>query len=442
MEKSDKDTSRVDVFLSYEHSLKSVVDRICSELENEGIRCWYAPRDVIGDYATSIVNAIDSASVFVVLLNNESSKSPHVLNEVEMAYKRIIDNQGELTILPFKLDDKDLSKAMEYYVKRMHWIDASLQGIENAVQELKNKIKAIIRPVNEEIKKSCERHSNTYYDSTDKKETERLKKQRILLEKFDKFLYDEVASQTEDMRVLDVGSNNGEFIMNRLGNKSNLTALLGLEYSQGTVNIANESFGNDKIFFEQCDLESDDFEDKLSDICKRRGISDFNVVNISMVLLHIKNPIKMLRTIRKFTKPDAVVIVKDIDDGLNIAYPDKDGMFETAIGLCAQDPLSGYRKSGRQIYGLLRKSGFRKIELLKDGINTVGMDYDDRLALFEIYFSFVKQDFADFARRNPKDKTVVHNAEWLENNYPKMEEEFIEEDFFFNLGFMLFKARR
>ena len=128
--------NKVDVFLSYEHNMKSVVDHICSVLEAEGIRCWYAPRDVNGDYATSIVNAIDEANIFVVVLNNAASKSVHVLNEVEIAYKRIIEKESELTILPFKLDSEDLSKAMEYYIKRLHWIDASTQGIENAILEL------------------------------------------------------------------------------------------------------------------------------------------------------------------------------------------------------------------------------------------------------------------------------------------------------------------
>ena len=76
---------KIDVFLSYEHSMKSVVDHICAALEQDGIRCWYAPRDVMGDYATSIMNAIDEARVFVVVLNNAASESVHVLNEVENA---------------------------------------------------------------------------------------------------------------------------------------------------------------------------------------------------------------------------------------------------------------------------------------------------------------------------------------------------------------------
>ena len=56
---------KADVFLSYEHSMRTVVEHICSVLEADGISCWYAPRDVMGDYATSIVDAIDNARVFV-----------------------------------------------------------------------------------------------------------------------------------------------------------------------------------------------------------------------------------------------------------------------------------------------------------------------------------------------------------------------------------------
>lgn len=177
---------KIDVFLSYEHSLKAFVDKICAELEKDKIKCWYAPRDVVGDYATCIVDAIDSATVFVVLLNNESSKSVHVLNEVEIAYKRIIEKQGDLTILPVKLDDKDLSKAMEYYVKRMHWIDATMQGVDAAILELKQKVKTILDPYRELEAKSATRKSNMYFDENDENEKRRLKTQQILLEQFDK----------------------------------------------------------------------------------------------------------------------------------------------------------------------------------------------------------------------------------------------------------------
>ena len=53
-----------DVFISYVHESKSIADNICAYLENNKIRCWYAPRDVIGDYATSIVEAISNSKIF------------------------------------------------------------------------------------------------------------------------------------------------------------------------------------------------------------------------------------------------------------------------------------------------------------------------------------------------------------------------------------------
>lgn len=59
--------------MSYEHSMRTVVEHICSVLEADGISCWYAPRDVMGDYAASIVDAIDNARVFVVVLNSAAS---------------------------------------------------------------------------------------------------------------------------------------------------------------------------------------------------------------------------------------------------------------------------------------------------------------------------------------------------------------------------------
>ena len=125
-----------DVFISYEHESKSIADNICSVLERNKIRCWYAPRDVIGDYATSIVDAISNTKIFVLILNENSSNSRHVLNEVEIAYK--IENN--LTIIPFKVDNKTLSMAMEYYVKRLHWIDASDRSLDIAIDDLMKKI--------------------------------------------------------------------------------------------------------------------------------------------------------------------------------------------------------------------------------------------------------------------------------------------------------------
>ena len=434
--------NKVDVFLSYEHNMKSVVDHICSVLEIEGIRCWYAPRDVSGDYATSIVNAIDEASIFVVVLNNAASKSVHVLNEVEIAYKRIIEKEGDLTILPFKLDGEDLSKAMEYYIKRLHWIDASTQGIENAILELKTKILTILKPTREHNAELQERHSNAYYEESDEKERARLLIQQRLLEKFDGELYDAVAAERDGMYVLDLGSANGSFAMSRFGGRKNLGFFLGIEFNGEAVDSANAVYGNDHIVFEQCDLEGEEVENVIKKACEKYSIDGFNVVNISMLILHLKNPVRLLKRIRKFVKSGATIVVKDIDDGLNLAYPDHEGNFEYAIQLCSKNPLAGFRASGRQIPYFLRKSGYRDINLVRAGLNTLEMDFDEREALFHIYFSFIYGDFATLAQQSPGNTLYCESAEWMKKHYEELADEFMSDDFFFSLGFMLYTAKK
>ena len=51
------------VFISYASSDKAIADRICGALENAGVSCWIAPRNIEPgtDFPTAIVEAISSA---------------------------------------------------------------------------------------------------------------------------------------------------------------------------------------------------------------------------------------------------------------------------------------------------------------------------------------------------------------------------------------------
>ena len=71
-----------DVFISYHtDSAGEAVDKIAIALESAGIKCWYAPRNVIGNYAGCIKDAIDKCKIFILVLNGESSRSPDVLKK-------------------------------------------------------------------------------------------------------------------------------------------------------------------------------------------------------------------------------------------------------------------------------------------------------------------------------------------------------------------------
>ena len=161
-----------------------------------------------------------------------------------------------------------------------------------------------------------------------------------------------------------------------------------------------------------------------------------------MVILHLKNPYRLLKVLRGYLAKGGMIIIKDIDDGLNLAYPDDTKDFERIINICVSNDTSGYRHSGRQIYTLLKHAGYSQVCLEKMGLSTVGMDYDDRAALFDTYFSFILEDLKIMRERYPEEESIREDYEWYRKNYEAMEERFQDDAFFFTLGFIIYTARK
>lgn len=126
----------IDVFISH-HTSSSlhIVEGIANKLESNGLRCWYAPRDTQDTYANSISKALQSCSVFLLILNKPSSESFHVLNEIDMISKRLAKGEA-VHIVPFHTADEDISQDAQYYLGRMHWIDAMTPPMYKRIDEL------------------------------------------------------------------------------------------------------------------------------------------------------------------------------------------------------------------------------------------------------------------------------------------------------------------
>ena len=134
-------------------------------------------------------------------------------------------------------------------------------------------------------------------------------------------------------------------------------------------------------------------------------------------------------------------MILDIDDGLNVAYPDPDGVFGRAVEICAQTGYSGFRRSGRQIPQLLYDVEMEDVRLLKQGLSTVGMPREKRTAFFNLYFWFILDDLRKMHAQAPQDKLIESEWQWFEKNYKDMKNQFKKKGFFFNLGFLLFSAQ-
>ena len=113
--------SNQDVFISHSSADSKLAYAMCAYLEEKGIRCWIAPRDVQGgtEYAEAIIMGIRSCKIMVVLFNKNANDSIYVKNEVERAfnYKSIL--------IPFKVDQTIPSATLELFLGSVHSLDAT-----------------------------------------------------------------------------------------------------------------------------------------------------------------------------------------------------------------------------------------------------------------------------------------------------------------------------
>ena len=135
-----------DVFISYSHHDKSTADAVCAKLEGDGIRCWYAPRDIQpgADWAECIVHAIEASRIMVLIFTDRSNLSRQVLNEISVAV-----NRGVI-VIPFRLTDAPPSKGLQYYFTSIHWLDAVDRPLEKSIGELRQMIRRILSGTPEE----------------------------------------------------------------------------------------------------------------------------------------------------------------------------------------------------------------------------------------------------------------------------------------------------
>ncbi len=130
------------VFLSYSTRDAEYLEDIVADLETAGIPCWYSGRDIspgTNGYHDRIMDAINNAWLFVVLLSGNSLESPHVMNELEVATNR---RKPMVPIMLEGFSRQQLGNA-SYYVQRFQMLKMPLRDGQLAahVRTLANEAK-------------------------------------------------------------------------------------------------------------------------------------------------------------------------------------------------------------------------------------------------------------------------------------------------------------
>lgn len=121
-----------DAFISYASPDKPIADAACAVLEQRGIRCWMAPRDVTPglEWGAEIVRAIKESAVMVLVYSRNANASSQVKREVERAVSRGI------AVVPFRIEDVPASETLEFFISTPHWLDALTPPMERHLQYL------------------------------------------------------------------------------------------------------------------------------------------------------------------------------------------------------------------------------------------------------------------------------------------------------------------
>lgn len=129
-----------DIFISHSSKDKTTADAACACLESRGLRCWIAPRDIVAgaDWSESIIDGINGAKVMVLILSSHSNVSKQVLREIERAANRGI------AVLPFRVEDIQLSKSLEYFLSSAHWLDAYHGPLKHNLERLANNVAVVV----------------------------------------------------------------------------------------------------------------------------------------------------------------------------------------------------------------------------------------------------------------------------------------------------------
>ena len=277
---------------------------------------------------------------------------------------------------------------------------------------------------------------NKYISLTGEEEDKRLELQNRCLYCFDHEIYEKTFGQYTDPVILDIGCGTGNMIHGMLKGISPFR-LFGVDEVERQISIAGKNYPSDHFY--SLDVESASFFREMRKIMDDNDISGYDVINCSMVILHLKDPIGILSGLRTLLSDDGTIIIRDIDDGLHFVWPDED-LFQKYYDVCARDTRLGDRHCGRKLFHYLKKAGFSKICLEKEGLST--SELEDKMILYDIFipstFHYMEQRYNE----SPENEQWKEDYYWFRDNIDKMKQSFSKDDFISSAGFMSFTAKK
>ena len=168
------------------------------------------------------------------------------------------------------------------------------------------------------------------------------------------------------------------------------------------------------------------------------GLSNFDIVEMTLVLKDVVSPEKIMRDITDFLNPQgAACFIRDLDDDLVVAYPDPENLIGRLVEYLSLDPGAGNRHFGKKIYNFLKKSGAEEIYMVDTAVTTANFNPKLQRKICDAYFSYLIPEFKVLVRDNPSNEEYIAALNWLEQRYEKdVLSLFSSDEFYFRAGYI------
>lgn len=119
-------------FVSHASQNKEKAQQIVQSLEERGLSCWVAPRDLRPgeEYGEEIMRGIRDSRCLVLVLSEAANESGMVRREVERAV-----SLGK-PVFPIRIEEVLPSRSLEFFVSSTHWIDAWQDTLNQHIERL------------------------------------------------------------------------------------------------------------------------------------------------------------------------------------------------------------------------------------------------------------------------------------------------------------------
>lgn len=112
-----------EIFVSYSSTDTDFTEALVAEIEERGISCWYAKRDIKpgGVYPVEITRALDDCRALLLIFsadtNRAANENLHILREIDYAASR------RKPILPVRIAEVEPHEGLAYFLRTVQWIE-------------------------------------------------------------------------------------------------------------------------------------------------------------------------------------------------------------------------------------------------------------------------------------------------------------------------------